>query len=159
MGRVTRAEREMDQLLQLAGLRDDLRKVAAERDQLRAEVERLRGEIVNAYQDTDYYVQSAEDYGRQLTAATARAEAAESLAAGLRGALENNAMFLKAIKHVVPDPIYIDSHGGWSVTHPSDGEVEYSVSLELRAIQAALALTPASAEKQTDEETEADNGR
>ena len=33
--RTTRAEREMEQLLQLAGLRDDLRKVAAERDQWR----------------------------------------------------------------------------------------------------------------------------
>lgn len=37
MARVTRAEREMEQLLQLAGLRDDLRKLTTERDQLRAE--------------------------------------------------------------------------------------------------------------------------
>lgn len=50
MARITRAEREMEQLLQLAGLRDDLRKVTAERDQLRTQLEALaetltRGEL------------------------------------------------------------------------------------------------------------------
>jgi chromosome segregation ATPase len=41
MKRVTRAEREMDQLLQLAGLRDDLRRASSERDHLRAKLEEL----------------------------------------------------------------------------------------------------------------------
>ncbi|CAB4166152.1 hypothetical protein UFOVP836_16 [uncultured Caudovirales phage] len=74
MARVTRAEREMEQLLQLAGLRDDLRKITAERDQLRAEVERVRGEIG--------------DWKDHLAIEVERSAAAESAVAGLRQALE-----------------------------------------------------------------------
>ena len=70
MARITRAEREMEQLLQLAGLRDDLRKITAERDQLRAENERLRF--------------AAADRECDVTNLTARAEAAEADAAKCR---------------------------------------------------------------------------
>ena len=88
MARVTRAEREMEQLLQLAGLRDDLRKVAAERDQLRAENERLRGEL-DAMKEDGFFGRMAGKLATEKQAAERERDEAMAREAELRGALED----------------------------------------------------------------------
>lgn len=137
------SDNDIEALKYVLGEAAKYRESTAERDQLRAEVERLRVDRDVAQRNWDLTQKRATKWAHESTSATVRAEAAEAHVAGLRRALESNAMFLQAVKHVVADPIYIDSHGGWSVTHPSDGEVEYSVSLELRSIRTELDRTPA----------------
>lgn len=61
--------------------------ITAERDQLRAEVERLRGEVDDAGAQKVFWESEAIDMRSAMFAATARAEAAEGRAAGLCRAL------------------------------------------------------------------------
>lgn len=95
-----------------------LEQLFAERDQFRAEVERLRG-VVNDLGEM------LGDVRKQRDAATVRAEAAESLVAGLRGALNEVDEALCGITGL--------------------GNMAKQVAVAYTAINAALALTPASA--------------
>jgi hypothetical protein len=79
--------------------------------------------------------------GEARQAAIARAEAAESLVAGLRGALEE-----------AGDVV----HACFCETEEIRGKVCHPSCI---AINTALTITPASAGNRTDEETEAANGR
>jgi hypothetical protein len=150
MGRITRAEREMEQLLQLAGLRDDLRKLTAENERLRGEVvlltasNRHRGAALleadqkalaataraeAAERDCDEARQAAVDLAKKvgiekvLAAETARADEAQAHAADLRGALEE----LKA---------EYESAGS------RDDERKVTYNWSLTRINAALTRTP-----------------
>jgi len=67
--------------------RETMQLIAAERDQLRAEVDRLREDIADRSSDVSRYLAEASEYRKQRNAATARAEASKSRAAGLYRAL------------------------------------------------------------------------
>lgn len=109
----------------------------------RAEVERLQGELEEAKLNEQLRGTTAYTRGQMLLstlkqgdAATARAEASESTAAGLRRALEEITSTL-----AYPDEtIWLKTNGGGhavSIAYPSDDESEYRPAL----LHAALAAT------------------
>lgn len=104
MKRVTRAEREMDQLLQLAGLRDDLRKASSERDHLRAKVEELAETYTtSATKAAERLANVTAERDRLRAELAALKEDAAMSASSLANTLNNATEMLDDISALFPD--------------------------------------------------------